>query len=161
MKRGAPGPAGCLPPPVLLHSSSALNLELWCTVPRFARCAVRQCARHGTSPSLSGCAPVARLRALGKHFRSSFDSSVGCCLAPPVQLGGEEETLGLSLGEWRGWTRSLGGRERGGVGGWSEQRNRCNGRRLLCCSESGLGGGGNVSGEVHSVVVRRVMGVSM
>ena len=61
---------------------------------------------------------------------------------------------------WRGWTRSLGGRERGGVGGWSEQRNRCNGRRLLCCSESGLGGG-NVSGEAHSVVVVRVMGVSM
>ena len=75
-------------------------------MPRFARCAVRQCARHhGTSPSLSGCAPVARLRALGKHFRSSFDSSAGCFLAPPVQLGGEEETLGLS------WESGEGGLE--------------------------------------------------
>ena len=49
---------------------------------------------------------------------------------------GEEETVKRKENrkEEEKEKKRRGGRE---IGVWSEQRNRCNGRGLLCCSESG------------------------
>ena len=177
MKRGAPGPAGCLPP---ARSSTALHCSLycWCSWCFTALCTalctadyapVCSCAalwlhsataRHRTSPppSLSGCAPVVGPRARGKHFGASF-ALVDLLAGGFAPVPGEEETV-TRKGEGGGGGKEKkrrGGRE---IGVWSEQRNRCNGRGLLCCSESGgrgkcEGGGGGTSTPV------RVMRISL
>ena len=104
MKRGAPGPAGCLPP---ARSSTALQCSpyWWCFTPLCTAYFAPVCscaalwlhsttARHRTSPppSLSGCAPVVGPRARGKHFGASF-ALVDLLAGGFAPVPGEEETV--------------------------------------------------------------------
>ena len=118
MKRGAPGRGGSQP----AARSCAALLLCYCTVALHTTSLLYSCvaqfyhrrtARHGTSPppSLSGCAPVAGLRAAGgKHFGASFDSfdsSAGGSAPVPweeetVRRKGKEEEGEEGKRDWPG-----------------------------------------------------------
>ena len=147
MKRGAPGPAGWLPP-----LAPALHSAPLCTCAALYHCA----APHLSSSFAQWLRACRGAESWRKTLWSQFCLQLlGCWWIRISARGGGD---GDEKGEVRRRReRRKRGREIGRV--WSEQRNRCNGRGLLCCSESG--GRGKCEGGGGGQLTVRVMRISM